>query len=135
MQVVFLSAALMFRRFARALRHAFRGEDFAPILSAALTLILMGTLVYSIGGGWSVVDAFYFAVGTLTTSSIADPKLVITDPWLKLFTAFYILVGIGILVETARRLGVAYIAVRQQDKAAKATRADHLRGPDAEGRR
>jgi hypothetical protein len=55
----------------------------------------------------------------LTTSSIADPDLVLTDPWLKIFTAFYVLTGIGILVEMARRLGFAFIAVRQQDRAAK----------------
>jgi hypothetical protein len=36
---------------------------------------------------------------------LLDPELTITDPWLKLFTAGYVLVGIGILVELARRLG------------------------------
>jgi hypothetical protein len=34
-------------------------------------------------------------VATLTTSSILDPELTITDPWLKVFTAGYVLVGIG----------------------------------------
>jgi hypothetical protein len=28
----------------------------------------------------------YVAVATLTTSSILDPELTITDPWLKVFT-------------------------------------------------
>jgi hypothetical protein len=32
-----------------------------------------------------VVDALYFAVATLTTTSVADPDLVIEDAWLKLF--------------------------------------------------
>jgi hypothetical protein len=40
--------------------------------------------------------------------------------WMKVFTAFYVLVGIGILVEVARQLGFAMIEVRQQDHAAKA---------------
>lgn len=40
----------------------------------------MGTVVYALGEGWHVVDAFCFAVATLTTSSIADPSLVLTDP-------------------------------------------------------
>jgi len=69
-----------------------------------------------------VIDGFYYAVATLTTSSIGDPKLVITDPWLKVFTAFYIL--IGILVETARRLGIAFIAARQADKSARGATTD-----------
>jgi len=118
---VFVSAVLMFRRFVRAVHYAVREEDFAPILSASVALIVTGTLTYAIGGDWSVVDGFYFAVATLTTSSIADPKLVLTDPWLKIFTALYILVGIGILVETVRRLGRAFIAIRLEDKAAKAS--------------
>jgi hypothetical protein len=46
-------------------------------------LIIVGTLAYSIGGDWSVVDGLYVAVATLTTSSILDPDLTITDPWLK----------------------------------------------------
>lgn len=65
------------------------------------------------------MDGFYFAVATLTTSSIADPELVITNSWLKVFTAFYVLVGIGVLVEVARQLGFAMIELRQQDHAAK----------------
>jgi hypothetical protein len=102
-----LSAILMFRRFERALRYAMREQNFAAILGAALTLVVVGTLAYTLGEGWNVVDGFYFAVATLTTSSIADPELVITNSWMKVFTAFYVLVGIGILVEVARQLGFA----------------------------
>jgi hypothetical protein len=115
-----LSALMMLRRFERALRHALREENFAVIFGAALTLIAVGTLAYTLGEDWSLVDGFYFAVATLTTSSIADPDLVITNAWLKVFTVFYILVGIGILVEVARQLGVALIHVQREDKAAKA---------------
>jgi hypothetical protein len=58
-------------------------------------------------------------VATLTTSSIADPDLVLTDPWLKIFTVFYVLVGIGILVALVGRLGVAFVELRQEEKAQK----------------
>jgi hypothetical protein len=119
---VFLSAVMMFRRFVRVHKHAWHEEDFARIAGAALALVIIGTLTYTLRGDWSVVDGFYFAVTTLTTSSIADPKLTIVDPWLKIFTAFYILVGIGILVEVARRLGISFIRVRQQDEEAKAAK-------------
>jgi uncharacterized membrane protein YkgB len=116
-----LSALMMFRRFERALRHALLEENFAAILGSAVTLIVVGTLAYTFGEDWSLVDGFYFAVATLTTSSIADPELVITNSWLKVFTIFYILIGIGILVEVARQLGVALIHVQREDHAAKAT--------------
>jgi hypothetical protein len=116
-----ISALLMMRRLAAALRVALREEDFARVLSAGLALIIVGTLAYSIGGGWSIVDGLYVAVATLTTSSILDPDLTITDPWLKIFTAGYVLVGIGILVELARRLGMGFMIARAELDNAKAT--------------
>lgn len=90
-------------------------EDFGPILGAGALLLLIGTITYSLGNGWNVVDAFYFSVATLTTSTVADPELALDDGWMKLFTAFYVLVGIGILVEMLRRFGMAFVAVRQED--------------------
>ena len=116
-----LSALLMLRRLVAALRVALREEDFARILGAALLLIVIGTITFTLGGNdWSVADGFYVAVATLTTSSILNPKLTISDPWLEIFTAAYVLVGIGILVEVARRLGMAFIAARGEVNAKKA---------------
>lgn len=92
-----LSALMMMRRLAQALRVALRDEDFGRVLAAGLALIVIGTLAYSLGAGWSLVDGLYVAVATLTTSSVLDPALTITDPWLKILTAGYVLVGIGIL--------------------------------------
>ena len=48
---------------------------------------------------------------------MADPDLVITGWPIKIFTVFYILVGIGILVE------LAYVEVRREEKAAKEAKA------------
>ncbi len=69
-----------------------------------------------------MVDGFYFAVCTLTTSSIADPHLTLTHEALKLFTAFYVLTGIGILVELARELGVGFVKDREERHAARHAR-------------
>lgn len=115
-----LSALMMLRRLAAALRVALRDEHFGRVLSSGLFLIIVGTLAYSLGSGWSLVDGLYVAVATLTTSSVLDPKLTITDPWLKVFTAGYVLVGIGILIEIARRLGMGFITARAEGSAAKA---------------
>jgi hypothetical protein len=117
----------MLRRLAAALRVALREEDFERVLSAGAALIVIGTITFTLSNGWSAVDGFYVAVATLTTSSILDPKLTITDPWLKVFTAFYVLVGIGILVEIARRLGMGFIAARAELDAANA-RAEAVPG-------
>ena len=118
-----ISALLMLRRLAGALRVALREEDFARVLSAGLALIVIGTLAYSFGEDWSLVDGLYVAVATLTTSSILDPDLTITNDWLKIFTAGYVLVGIGILVEVARRLGMGFIAARAELEEAKHPKA------------
>jgi hypothetical protein len=117
-----LSALLMLRRLAAALGVALREEDFARILAAALVLVVIGTITFTLAAGWSVVDGFYVAVATLTTSSILDPKLTITDPWLKIFTAANVLLGIGILVEVARRLGMGFIAARAELERAEAAK-------------
>ena len=109
----------MFQRFAKALRIAVREEGFAQVFSTGLLLVAVGTLTYTLTQDWSPVDGFYFAVATLTTSSIADPDLVLENGPIKIFTVFYILVGIGILVELARQLGFSYVEVRRQEKAEK----------------
>ena len=41
---------------------------------------------------------------------------------MKLFTVFYLLIGIGILVEILRRLGIAFVVVRAEEQAAKAAK-------------
>ena len=112
-----VSALLMLRRVSRALRYAMREEDFGPVLGAGAFMVILGTLVYSLDEGWNPVDALYFAVATLTTTSVADPELVLTNGWVKVFTVFYQLIGIGILVEILRRLGMAFVVVRTQEKA------------------
>ncbi len=108
------SLARMLYRFAGAVRRAAREETFVAVVGAAIALILTGTVVYTLGEGWSLGDGFYFAVCTLTTSSIADPDLVLTHDLLKLFTTIYILTGIGILVELARQLGVGFVKMREE---------------------
>jgi uncharacterized membrane protein YkgB len=114
----------MFERFAKALKVAARDEGFVQILGTAILLVMVGTVTYTLTQDWSLVDGFYFAVATLTTSSIADPELVITDGAIKIFTVFYVLVGIGILVELARQIGFGYVDVRREEKAAKGGKAD-----------
>ncbi len=112
----------MLRRMRKAMKHAVKEENFAVVAGAAISLISVGTVTYSLGEGWSVVDGFYFAVCTLTTSSIADPNLTLTHDSLKLFTTIYVLIGIGILVELARELGVGYVKEREERSAARHAR-------------
>ena len=119
-----LSFTRMLRRMLRAMKYAAKEEHFAAVAGAAVTLILVGTVTYSLGEGWNVVDGFYFAVCTLTTSSIADPNLTLTHEALKLFTVIYVLTGIGILVELARELGVGFVTERSATRHARRHKED-----------
>jgi hypothetical protein len=93
-------------------------------------LVITGTVAYSLAEGWNVVDAFYFAIATLATSSIADPDLVLPNEAIKIFTAFYVLTGIGILVEVARQIGFGYVAMRADHSASRQARR-HNEDPPA----
>jgi hypothetical protein len=56
---VVLSAIMMFRRFVRTVRRAASDPQFVPLAGASLALVVTGTIAYTLGEGWSVVDGFY----------------------------------------------------------------------------
>lgn len=117
---------LMINRFRKVLVHAFRQPGFLTVFIAGLFLILLGTMTYSLNQHWSIIDAFYFSVATLTTTGVADPHLTITSEPLKLFTALYVLIGIGVLVELIHQLGLSYVDItRESAKKRKARKRDY----------
>jgi voltage-gated potassium channel len=67
----------------------------APVL-LVLSLFIVGTVFYSLVEDWSIVDSFYFSTMTLATVGFGD--LAPTTDGSKLFTVFYVLGGVGILV-------------------------------------
>jgi voltage-gated potassium channel Kch len=73
-----------------------RDPEFRSLLFLVLITLLGGTIFYTLEEGWSVVDAFYFSVTTLTTVGLGDlsPQTTIG----KLFTVVYIFAGIGIIL-------------------------------------
>jgi Ion channel len=122
----------MLQRMLKAVKKARKEENFAVVAGAAVSLIFVGTLVYTFGEGWNVIDGFYFAVCTLTTSSIADPHLTLTHETLKIFTALYVLTGIGILVELAREIGVGFVKEREERHATKRGRRHKEEPPETQ---
>jgi voltage-gated potassium channel len=67
----------------------------APVL-LVLSLFIIGTAFYWSVEDWSVIDSFYFSTMTLATVGFGD--LAPTTDASKLFTVFYVLGGVGILV-------------------------------------
>ena len=64
------------------------------LVASALGLVGLGTVVYRYIEDWSWVDSFYFSVVTIATVGFGD--LTPTTDGGKLFTVFYIVVGISI---------------------------------------
>ncbi len=70
-----------------------------------MSTIGLGTVFYHFTEKLSWIDSFYFSVVTLATVGYGD--IVPQTPAGKLFTSFYILIGIGIIA------GFANILVRR----------------------
>ena len=71
-------------------------EHYRAHFLLAFALLLIGSLFYHFHEGWRFIDAAYFSVTTLTTVGYGD--LHPTTDLGKIFTIFYIILGIGILL-------------------------------------
>ena len=89
---IFAGIALPARALVAMARHP---EERASLLLVA-SLLIAGTVFYTLVEGWSVIDAIYFSSMSLATVGFGD--VVPTTDVGKIFTVFYVLVGIGILV-------------------------------------
>jgi len=109
-----------------------RDPQFASLAFLAGVAIITGTSFYSLVEGLRVVDAFYFSVVTLTTVGYGDfaPE---TDAG-KLFTAVYVLVGVGILLAfiTTVASRVAQMPLLQASKRAPMRGEEHVASAAAE---
>ena len=87
------------RRLFRPIRAVFHDPEGKLILGSVAVLLAVGTIVYSILEGWSLLDSLYFSVVTLATVGYGD--LHPTTDIAKIFTIGYILTGIGIVAAFA----------------------------------
>jgi len=94
-----------------------KDEDYRDLLLTTTLVIILGTIVYHYLEGWTWVDSFYFSVITLTTVGYGDfsPQ---TDGG-KLFTIFYIVIGIGIILTFVNTIYNHYADVKSQNKKGK----------------
>lgn len=78
-------------------RHDFGFDKhiFRYLAAAAVITLATGTVVYHLVEHFSWLNAYYFSVITLTTVGYGD--LTPHTAFGKLFTTFYVLVGVGII--------------------------------------
>jgi len=86
----------LFVNFFRAVWETVTDPQFLELMIIAAGTLLTGTFYYHLAEGWSFVDAFYFCVTTLSTVGYGDMSP--TTDASKLFTAFYIMIGVGIML-------------------------------------
>lgn len=100
---MFATLVALSRLFA-LLGRAIRDPATRGLVGLTALLLAIGTVFYRVAEGWSVVDALYFSVVTLTTIGFGD--LVPTGDGAKLFTISYSLVGIGVLASFVASMAV-----------------------------
>jgi hypothetical protein len=77
------------------------------LLAIVIVLLIGSTLVYSRLEGWSFIDSLYFSTVTLTTIGYGD--LTPSHDVSKLFTIFFVLSGVAIMLYTLSTLGMYYL--------------------------
>ena len=100
-----------------ALRSMWSDRDARGPLLLVLSLLIVGTIFYMLVEGWTVVDAVYFCAMSLGTVGYGDvvPE---TDVG-KLFTVFYVLSGIGILVSFFTTLTAKVLSLQAERRRAR----------------
>jgi len=93
------------------------------IVSALFTLTVLigfGTWVFRLFEDWSWAESFYFSVATLTTVGYGD--IAPTTDGSRIFTAFYILIGVGIVIAALTSIGSKYLKSQEQQFSDSITR-------------
>jgi voltage-gated potassium channel Kch len=81
-----------------------------PFVAGAL--LVTGTLVYWHFEHWTIIQALYFSVATLTTVGYGD--FAPTTAGTQIFTIVYLLTGIGVFVALLASIAQQYIAQKAE---------------------
>jgi voltage-gated potassium channel len=108
---------MAFRGLARAMVAVWRDPETKALPVVAGVLLLTGTIFYWRFEDWSIIQSLYFCVVTLTTVGFGD--LTPTSDGTQLFTIFYILTGLGILVALLASVAEHYIEQKSERTSAR----------------
>jgi voltage-gated potassium channel len=116
--------------FFRTLVSFLKNEDYRDLLITTFITLGFGSVVYHFLEGWDWIDSIYFSVITLTTVGYGDysPQ---TAPG-KVFTIFYIVIGIGIILSFINTVYNHYNNVKTDDKDRKKKRYKRRRSSSSE---
>lgn len=116
-----------FREFGRSFVRVFREPRTRALAVVTVVLLVIGTVFYAVVERWGPLDALYFSVVSLATVGYGDlaPQTV---PG-KVFTIFYILSGVGVIVLFASTL--AGFAIEERSRRIESRQAEAAKPTDA----
>ena len=112
-----LSLVLAFRSLRRAFAAVLRDPETRALPVVAGALLLTGTIFYWRSEDWTIIQALYFSVVTLTTVGYGD--LHPTTAGTQIFTIIYILTGLGVFVALLASVAQKYIEQKSEGGGAR----------------
>ncbi len=106
---------MVFYRYVRAM---WRRESTRGLVLASLSAIGVGTVFYRYVEDLSWTDSWYFTVVTLTTVGYGD--ISPQTGFGKMFTSFYLLLGVGLIVS----MGASLVSVAGEERRARRARQE-----------
>jgi hypothetical protein len=90
-----LAFLFIFLALGRLYRQMFKQPETRALLIIALLIVSVGVIFYTRVEGWTLLDAIYFCIVTLGTVGFGD--ITPTTDLGKVFTIFYIIVGLSVI--------------------------------------
>jgi len=98
------------RELGRAVAAVWRDPETKALPVVAGALVLTGTIFYWRFEDWTIIEALYFCIVTLTTVGFGDFSP--TTPGTQIFTIVYILTGFGVLVALLTSVAQQYLSLK-----------------------
>jgi voltage-gated potassium channel len=122
---------LAFRGLWRAVAAVWRDPETKALPFVAAALLLTGTIFYWRAEDWTIIQALYFSVVTLTTIGYGD--FTPTSAGTQIFTIIYILTGLGVFVALLASVAEQYIRQKTEGGGARERLRSRRRDRPAEG--
>jgi xanthine/uracil permease len=93
------------------------------VMSAVFSITILigfGTWSFRLLEDWTYAESFYFSVATLTTVGYGDIHPTTGES--RVFTAIYILVGVGIVIAALTSIGSRYLVSQEKELSNNITR-------------
>ena len=102
------------RRFARGLRDALRDERVRGLLIFAAAMVFWASVFYRYVENWRWLDSIYFSVVAISTVGFGDFSPATSAG--KIFTIFYIVVGLGVFVAAVTTIADSILSQGDDEK-------------------